>query len=228
MEQVENVADILYQDAALLGSPLYSQEQKDVYSIDECFLDVTSYLNTYRMSAHELAITMIREVLYTTGITATAGIGTNMYLAKVAMDIVAKHVKPDKDGVRIAELNERTYRELLWCHTPLTDFWRIGPGISKRLAALNCFTMGDVASIHRASEPKAHSDCRCDRRWHETHCVHHLFCAGRAEIRWEIYHCNRENQEDSPGGPEGHSDEKDGSCRDERHNRHRPDYRNPR
>ena len=120
-------------------------EDIHVYSIDECFLDVTSYLNTYRMSAHELAITMIREVLYTTGITATAGIGTNMYLAKVAMDIVAKHVKPDKDGVRIAELTERTYRELLWCHTPLTDFWRIGLGISKRLADLNCFTMGDVA-----------------------------------------------------------------------------------
>lgn len=120
-------------------------EDIHVYSIDEVFLVVTSYMNTYRMSAHELAITMIREVLYTTGITATAGIGTNMYLAKVAMDIVAKHIKPDKDGVRIAELNERTYRELLWCHTPLTDFWRIGPGISKRLADLNCFTMGDVA-----------------------------------------------------------------------------------
>ena len=120
-------------------------EDIHVYSIDECFLDVTSYLNTYRMSAHELAITMIRDVLYNTGITATAGIGTNMYLAKVAMDIVAKHVKPDKDGVRIAELTEQTYRELLWCHTPLTDFWRIGPGISKRLADLNCFTMGDVA-----------------------------------------------------------------------------------
>ena len=129
-------------------------EDIHVYSIDECFLDVTSYLNTYRMSAHELAITMIREVLYTTGITATAGIGTNMYLAKVAMDIVAKHVKPDKDGVRIAELTEQTYRQLLWCHTPLTDFWRIGPGISKRLADLNCFTMGDVARLSVRDEDK--------------------------------------------------------------------------
>ena len=132
-------------------------EDIHVYSIDECFLDVTSYLNTYRMSAHELAITMIREVLYTTGITATAGIGTNMYLAKVAMDIVAKHVKPDKDGVRIAELNERTYRELLWCHTPLTDFWRIGPGISKRLAALNCYTMGDIARLSVRNEDKLYA-----------------------------------------------------------------------
>ena len=132
-------------------------EDIHVYSIDECFLDVTSYLKTYRMSAHELAITMIREVLYTTGITATAGIGTNMYLAKVAMDIVAKHVKPDKDGVRIAELTERTYRELLWCHTPLTDFWRIGLGISKRLAALNCYTMGDVARLSVRNEDKLYA-----------------------------------------------------------------------
>ena len=132
-------------------------EDIHVYSIDECFLDVTSYLNTYRMSAHELAITMIREVLYTTGITATAGIGTNMYLAKVAMDIVAKHVKPDKDGVRIAELTEQTYRELLWCHTPLTDFWRIGPGISKRLAALNCYTMGDIARLSVRNEDKLYA-----------------------------------------------------------------------
>ena len=86
------------------------------------------------MNAHELAMTMIREVLYETGITATAGIGTNLYLAKVAMDIVAKHVTPDKDGVRIVELNERTYRELLWCHTPLTNFWNVGPGMT----AVNC------------------------------------------------------------------------------------------
>lgn len=104
-----------------------SSEDIHVYSIDECFIDVTAYLNTYRMTAHELAITMIREVLYTTGITATAGIGTNLYLAKIAMDIVAKHVPADKDGVRIAELNEQSYREKLWCHTPLKDFWRVGP-----------------------------------------------------------------------------------------------------
>ncbi|MBR2696312.1 MAG: DNA methylase [Parasporobacterium sp.] len=123
-----------------------------VYSIDECFIDVTAYLNTYRMSAHELAITMIREVLYTTGITATAGIGSNLYLAKIAMDIVAKHVPADKDGVRIAELTEQSYREKLWCHTPLTDFWRVGSGIARRMASLGCFTMGDIARLSLTNE----------------------------------------------------------------------------
>lgn len=122
-----------------------SPEDIHVYSIDEVFLDVTSYLNTYRMTAHDLAMTMIREVLYETGITATAGIGTNLYLAKVAMDIVAKHVPADENGVRIAELDEKTYRELLWCHKPLTDFWRIGRGIANRLDALGLYTMGDIA-----------------------------------------------------------------------------------
>lgn len=128
-----------------------------VYSIDECFLDVTAYLNTYHMTAHELAITMIREVLYTTGITATAGIGTNMYLAKIAMDIVAKHVPADKDGVRIAELDEIKYRELLWCHRPLTDFWRVGPGIARRLEGLGCFTMGDVARLSEKDESQLYN-----------------------------------------------------------------------
>ena len=122
-----------------------SEEDIVVYSIDEVFMDVTGYLGTYNMTAHELAMTMIREVLYETGITATAGIGTNMYLAKVCMDIVAKHVPADKDGVRIAEIDERRYRELLWTHRPLTDFWRIGKGISNRLEAMGLFTMGDVA-----------------------------------------------------------------------------------
>ncbi len=116
-----------------------------VYSIDEVFMDVTGYLNTYNMSAHELAMTMIREVLYETGITATAGIGTNLYLAKICMDIVAKHVPADKDGVRIAEIDERKYRELLWTHRPLTDFWRIGGGISRKLEAMRLYTMGDIA-----------------------------------------------------------------------------------
>lgn len=123
-----------------------------VYSIDEIFADLTGYLATYHMTAHELVMTMIREVLYETGITATAGLGTNLYLAKVAMDIVAKHVPADKDGVRIAELNERTYREKLWCHRPITDFWRIGPGIARRLEKLNCFTMGDVARLSERDE----------------------------------------------------------------------------
>ena len=129
-----------------------SDEDIHVYSIDECFIDVTGYLKTYGLTAHELAIRMIREVLYTTGITATAGIGTNMYLAKVAMDIVAKHVPADKDGVRIAELNEISYRELLWCHKPLTDFWRVGAGIARRLEKLGCFTMGDVAKLSLENE----------------------------------------------------------------------------
>jgi DNA polymerase V len=128
-----------------------------VYSIDECFLDVTDYLNTYHMTAHELAITMIREVLFETGITATAGIGTNLYLSKIAMDIVAKHVPADKDGVRIAELDENSYRELLWCHKPLTDFWRIGPGIARRLEALGCFTMGDVAGLSEKDESQLYN-----------------------------------------------------------------------
>ena len=133
-------------------SKYISPEDIVVYSIDECFLDITGYLNTYRMTPRELALTMIKEVLYTTGITATADIGTNLFLAKVAMDIVAKHVPADKDGVRIAELNERTYREKLWCHTPLTDFWRVGRGTARRLAKLNCFTMGDVARLSEKDE----------------------------------------------------------------------------
>lgn len=119
-------------------------EDIHIYSVDEVFMDVTAYLNTYRMTAHELAIKMIREVLETTGITATAGVGTNMYLCKIAMDIVAKHMPADKDGVRIAELDERSYRELLWDHKPLTDFWRIGPGISRKLEKYGMHTMGDV------------------------------------------------------------------------------------
>jgi len=124
-----------------------SSEDIHVYSIDEVFLDVTGYLKTYSLTAHELAMVMIREVLHETGITATAGIGTNMYLAKVAMDIVAKHVTPDKDGVRVAELDERKYRKLLWCHQPLTDFWRVGRGIAARLVKLGCHTMGDIARL---------------------------------------------------------------------------------
>ena len=116
-----------------------------VYSIDEVFIDVTDYLRTYGMTAHELTMTMVRDVLYNTGITATAGIGTNLFLAKIAMDIEAKKAPPDKDGVRIAELDEMTFREKLWGHRPLTDFWRIGGGISRKLESLQLFTLGDVA-----------------------------------------------------------------------------------
>ena len=121
-----------------------------VYSIDEVFIDATAYLTHYKMSAHDLAMTMIREVLYTTGITATAGIGTNLYLAKLAMDITAKHAASDKDGVRIAELNEESFRYLLWDHKPLTDFWQTGPGTVRRLEKHGIHTMGELAraSIH--------------------------------------------------------------------------------
>ena len=115
------------------------------YSIDEVFMDVTPYLATYRMTAHELALRMIRDVLKETGITATAGIGTNLYLAKIAMDIVAKKMPADKDGVRIAELDEMSYRRQLWTHTPLTDFWRVGKGYAKKLHAHGLKTMGDIA-----------------------------------------------------------------------------------
>ena len=122
-----------------------SSEDVIVYSIDEVFIDVTDYLRTYGMTAHELTMTMVRDVLYNTGITATAGIGTNLFLAKIAMDIEAKKSKPDKDGVRIAALDEMTFREKLWTHRPLTDFWRIGKGISQKLEAMQLFTLGDVA-----------------------------------------------------------------------------------
>ena len=120
-------------------------EDIHVYSIDEVFIDVTGYLPTYGMTAHELAMTMIRDVLGSTGITATAGIGSNMYLCKIAMDIVAKHVAPDADGVRIAELTERSYRQQLWGHKPITDFWRVGRGYARKLAENGMYTMGDVA-----------------------------------------------------------------------------------
>lgn len=120
-------------------------EDIHVYSIDEVFMDVTAYLDTYRMTAHELAMTMIRDVLKNTGITATAGIGTNLYLCKIAMDIMAKKAPADKDGVRIAELNEMSYREQLWDYTPITKFWRVGKGIAEKLAQYGMYTMGDVA-----------------------------------------------------------------------------------
>lgn len=117
-----------------------------VYSIDEVFMDVTAYLKTYQMSAHDLAMKIIQDVLKTTGITATAGIGTNLYLAKIAMDIEAKRIPADENGVRIAELNELTYREKLWDHRPLTDFWRLGRGYQKKLEANGLMTMGDIAA----------------------------------------------------------------------------------
>ena len=116
-----------------------------VYSIDEVFIDITNYLNIYKMSPSELVTKMIRDVYETTGITATAGIGTNMYLCKVAMDIVAKHVDADEYGVRVASLDEDSYKRLLWEHKPLTDFWRVGKGYVKKLEKYNINTMGDIA-----------------------------------------------------------------------------------
>lgn len=131
-------------------------EDIHVYSIDEVFMDVTGYLRIYGLSARELAMKMIRDVLETTGITATAGIGTNMYLAKIAMDIVAKKMPPDKNGVRIAELDEMSYRRQLWSHRPLTDFWRVGKGYAKKLEENRLYTMGDIAeySITEHGEDK--------------------------------------------------------------------------
>ena len=120
-------------------------EDIHVYSIDEVFMDVTGYLHTYGMSAHDLAMKMIHDVLAQTGITATAGIGTNLYLAKVAMDVVAKHIPADADGVRIAELDEMSYRRKLWAHEPLTDFWRVGRGYARKLNENGLATMGDIA-----------------------------------------------------------------------------------
>ncbi len=124
-----------------------SPEDIHVYSIDEVMIDLTRYLQLYGVTAHELVRRMIGAVLRETGITATAGIGTNLYLAKVAMDIVAKHVQADADGVRIAELDERSYRERLWTHQPITSFWRVGRGIAERLRKHGCVTMGDVARL---------------------------------------------------------------------------------
>ena len=129
-------------------------EDIHVYSIDEVFMDVTGYLRSYGMTARELAMTIIQDVLKTTGITATAGIGTNLYLCKIAMDIVAKRIEPDKDGVRIAELDEMSYRRMLWNHRPLTDFWRVGRGYVRKLEEHGLYTMGDIArcSIGKPNE----------------------------------------------------------------------------
>ena len=120
-------------------------EDIHVYSIDEVFMDVTNYLQTYNLTARELTTKIILDVLKPTGVTATAGIGTNLYLAKVAMDIRAKHIPEDKNGVRIAELDEMSYRRFLWSHRPITDFWRVGKGYAKKLEKHGLYTMGDIA-----------------------------------------------------------------------------------
>lgn len=135
-----------------------ASEDIHVYSVDEVFIDATNYLKTYKMTPNELAMTMIKDVLIQTGITATAGIGENLYLAKIAMDIVAKHLPADENGVRIAELTEKTYREKLWTHEPLTDFWRVGRGISKRLKNLGIKTMGDLARYSITGSDKLYKE----------------------------------------------------------------------
>lgn len=130
----------------------FSSDDIYVYSIDEVFIDITPYLKTYNMKPVQLVTKVIQDIYNSTGITATAGIGTNMYLCKVAMDIVAKHIKPNEYGVRIACLDEMRYRKLLWSHRPLTDFWRIGSGYRKKLEAYGLFTMGDIALISLKNE----------------------------------------------------------------------------
>ena len=130
----------------------FSPEDIYVYSIDEVFCDITNYLNTYKKTPREIATMVIQDVYKTTGITATCGIGTNLYLAKVAMDIIAKASEADENGVRIAELNEITYRKLLWNHKPLTDFWRVGKGYYRKLEKHGIYTMGDVARVSITNE----------------------------------------------------------------------------
>lgn len=124
------------------------------YSVDEVFIDATPYLKTYGLSARDLALLMVRTVFKETGITATAGIGTNLYLAKIAMDVKAKHMPADKDGVRIAELTEESFKQEMWSHKPITDFWRVGRGYATRLAALGAETMGDVARLSLTAPQK--------------------------------------------------------------------------
>ena len=135
-----------------------SADDIQVYSIDEVFIDLTDYIKTYKKSAHELTMQLIREVLSETGITATAGIGTNLYLAKAAMDIEAKHSPPDENGVRIAELDEMSYRKKLWGHRPITDFWRVGKGYAKRLAEKGLYTMGDIAKCSLGKKNEYYSE----------------------------------------------------------------------
>ena len=130
----------------------FSPDDIHVYSIDEVFIDVTHYLKSYKKSARELAEAVLKDVLCSTGITATVGIGSNMYLAKVAMDIVAKRMRPDEHGARIAELDEMSYRRILWEHRPLTDFWRVGRGYAKKLESYGIYTMGDVALVSTYNE----------------------------------------------------------------------------
>lgn len=162
-------------------------EDIHAYSVDEVFIDATPYLKTYRMTARELTIRMIHDVLDKTGITATAGIGTNLYLCKIAMDIVAKHIPADKDGVRIAELDEMSYRHLLWGHKPLTDFWRVGKGLARTLKANGMDTMGKIARCSVRNEELLYhlfginAELLIDHAWGWEPCTMELIKAYRPE-----------------------------------------------
>lgn len=164
-----------------------SSDDIHVYSIDEVFIDVTNYLQLYKMSAHELAKQMILDVLNETGITATAGIGTNLYLCKVAMDIVAKHLPADKDGVRIAELDEMSYRRTLWNHRPITDFWRLGKGYARKLEEYGIYTMGALARFSLQHEDflykqfGVHAELLIDHAWGWEPCTLDVIKAYRPE-----------------------------------------------
>lgn len=154
-----------------------SPEDIHVYSIDEVFIDASRYTRPLKLTTRQLTVTMIRDVLRQTGITATAGLGTNLYLAKIAMDIVAKRAEPDRDGVRLAELDEQSYRRLLWDHRPITDFWQVAGGISARLAALGVFTMGDLARLSLRDEAVLYrvfgvdAEILIDHAWGEESCT---------------------------------------------------------
>ena len=136
----------------------FAPEDIHVYSIDEVFIDLSGYLKTYEMKAKQLVSKVIQDVLKETGITAAAGIGTNLYLSKIAMDIVAKHIPADKNGVRIAYLDEMAYRRQLWNHMPITDFWRVGKGYAKKLAAYQIYTMGDIARCSIGKEKEYYNE----------------------------------------------------------------------
>lgn len=165
----------LYMETSAQINSIYmkyiSAEDIHIYSVDEVFIDATDYLKIYKKTAHELAEMLIKEVLHETGVTATAGIGTNLYLCKVAMDIVAKHIPADRDGVRIAELDERSYREKLWDHKPLTSFWQIGKGVAERLAPYGIDTMGKLARMSEQNEERlykmfgVHAEVLIDHAW---------------------------------------------------------------
>ena len=154
MQKYMDISSSIYQ----IYLKYVSSDDIHVYSIDECFLDVTDYLNLYQQTAHELCQKIIKDVYTSTGITATGGIGSNLFLCKVAMDIEAKHTAPDEYGVRIAELDETLFRQKLWSHEPITDFWRVGRGIAKRLADYNIFTMGDIARCSIGLPPLSKDD----------------------------------------------------------------------